>query len=346
MRAFLLALALLAPTAFAEDVGLPNGDKVRVWTESGVDRAERTNAKGELLWSVVVRPANAAAPLKIEVEHDTVRIREGELVRLLHATPEKPAKADEPPAFEALFMVQRAPVASVPSRDLAKAGYELFAEEGSAALWRRDLWVYAAFGARNAPHAIVRVAFDTGRARFSASELHGRAYVVAMNASASDDGTLTVAHPTPQWLGDLWRPGVEQRRALRDKPLPAIRAARWLQSAPIALESLRGNVVLLDFWGVWCAPCVAALPDIRKLQQALANPPFKLVTVHSAQGADKIEEFLKKRPFDAPIAIDTGETEKAYALESYPTYVLINKDGKVVRVMQTLPDIDQIRALF
>ena len=346
MRTWLITLALLATTAAADDVALPNGDKVRAWTEHGIDRAERTSPKGEMLWSVVVRPANPSRPLKLEAEHETVRIRDGEVVRVLHATPEKPAKPDQPGAFEPLFMMQRVPVANVPPRDLSAAGYELLEEEGNAALWRRDLWVYAAFGARHAPHAIVRVAFDTGRARFTASELHGRASVVAMQATASDDGILTVAHPTPQWLGDLWRPGVEQRRALREKPLPAIRATRWLQSEPVALDSLRGNVVLLDFWGVWCAPCVAAIPEIHKLQDALKNQPFKVVTVHSLQGADKIEEFLKKRPFRVPIAVDTGETEKAYALESYPSYVLIDKQGKVVRVVQTLPDLEQIRALF
>ena len=55
-------------------------------------------------------------------------------------------------------------------------------------------------------------------------------------------------------------------------------------------------------------------------------------------GAETVDEFLKKNPYRAAIAIDTGETEKSYAVRQWPTYILIDRSGKAMPVTDQLSE--------
>lgn len=103
---------------------------------------------------------------------------------------------------------------------------------------------------------------------------------------------------------------------------------RWLQTdAPLTLGGLRGRVVLLDFWGNWCASCVTAIPQVVKL--ARAKPDLTVIGIHSKMAAEHLEKFLTKNKYAIPIAVDGGATEKAYAVRGWPTYVLIDRRGNI-----------------
>jgi thiol-disulfide isomerase/thioredoxin/Tfp pilus assembly protein PilF len=96
----------------------------------------------------------------------------------------------------------------------------------------------------------------------------------------------------------------------------------------ISLESLRGRVVLLDFWGTWCAPCVRALPSIRKLQKEHANAPFIIVGISSDEDERTWRAFTAKNGMVWPQYLDSDRhLQRTFGVNAFPSYVLIDREG-------------------
>lgn len=130
-------------------------------------------------------------------------------------------------------------------------------------------------------------------------------------------------------------------------PPPAISAASWLNApAPISLAALKGKVVLLDFWGVWCSPCRKEMPALVELQRTYAERGLVVVTIHTPQKAKEVREYLKEHAIPLIVAMDTGDTAEAYGVDEFPTYVLIDRDGIVVSLPEHLPGPEAMKRLL
>ena len=156
-------------------------------------------------------------------------------------------------------------------------------------------------------------------------------------------------------------PGIASSRSSLDRleegdPAPALSIEQWHNvEKPLDLKSLRGEVVLLDFWGVWCAPCKKAIPTLKDLATEFEDEPFRIIMVHTPMKSDEIESFRKKHKLELPIAVDRngnrnsaqGDTSRAYGVTGFPSYWLIDKAGDV-RVLNAhkTPSSDAIRALL
>jgi len=99
----------------------------------------------------------------------------------------------------------------------------------------------------------------------------------------------------------------------------------------IALEDLRGKVVLLDFWATWCPPCVASTPAFRSLYKRFQKEPsFVMIAISSDREADKWREFIAKNQMVWPQYRDRdSKVQRAFEVRSFPTYVLIDHEGIV-----------------
>jgi thiol-disulfide isomerase/thioredoxin len=158
------------------------------------------------------------------------------------------------------------------------------------------------------------------------------------DVEAVDEGDLFTARRYPADVAEAEIAVMKTREALVNHPAPPLGVERWLNSSGIrSLEELRGKVVLLDFWGVWCQPCVKRLPDVERLGKKYQDRGLAVIAVHSKQDAVKVGEFLAKKPLAVPVAVDTGETAKRYGVQSWPTYVLIDRAGNVVAAPSNLP---------
>jgi peroxiredoxin len=97
-------------------------------------------------------------------------------------------------------------------------------------------------------------------------------------------------------------------------------------------ETLKSSVVLIEFWGTWCAPCVRAMPRIQALHDRLKDKGLKVLAI-SYEAADVIEPFAKSNGYTFVLGSDpTKRVVEAYGVRSWPTSVVIGKDGRIAHV--------------
>ena len=121
----------------------------------------------------------------------------------------------------------------------------------------------------------------------------------------------------------------------------------WLNSGPVTLQSLNGRVVLLDFWGSECGPCIAAFPKVRELYAAYQDSGLEIIGIVS--GVDKgAENIIKEKGLTFPVCSTMGNNlQTKYAVHGIPSYYLIDKTGCLVwGPSHELPSEKQIKQLL
>jgi TonB family protein len=102
-----------------------------------------------------------------------------------------------------------------------------------------------------------------------------------------------------------------------------------LDGNKVELQSLRGKVVLLNFWGSRCKPCVAALPDVEKLSKDLKDKGLVTLGV-DGENAQVAREFVKNKGYSFATLIDEGkEVTRKYEVYATPHFFIIDRKGKI-----------------
>jgi thiol-disulfide isomerase/thioredoxin len=98
----------------------------------------------------------------------------------------------------------------------------------------------------------------------------------------------------------------------------------------LELDDLRGKVVVLDFWGTWCPPCVQAVRWLRDIEKKHAADPFVLIGVSSDSDERVVRDFLSKNQMEWPEFWDRDRKfQQIWSVRAWPTYVLIDDEGIV-----------------
>ena len=101
--------------------------------------------------------------------------------------------------------------------------------------------------------------------------------------------------------------------------------------AKLSLESLRGKVVLLNFWATWCKPCEDEMPAMENLHQALGSEDFALLAVSVDDDRPAVEAFADRLGLTFPILLDPRKrVADAYQSYRFPESYLIDREGVLV----------------
>ena len=96
----------------------------------------------------------------------------------------------------------------------------------------------------------------------------------------------------------------------------------------VDLATLKGKVVLVDFWGTTCGPCIAELPALQKIYSALNEHGFEILGV-ALDDSKSLKEFLRRKPIPWKSIVDGDLTlAKKFNIQAVPTKLLINSAGQ------------------
>lgn len=98
-------------------------------------------------------------------------------------------------------------------------------------------------------------------------------------------------------------------------------------------ERLKGNVVLVDFWATWCAPCRKSMPELQALHVKYAGRGFRVVGISIDEGgAAPVKKFVASKKISYPVAMDSDSLPAwdAFRVKAVPAAFLLDRDGRIV----------------
>lgn len=121
------------------------------------------------------------------------------------------------------------------------------------------------------------------------------------------------------------------------QPLPEFRGiSQWLNSNPLSIQDLKGNVVMIQFWTFSCINCQRTLPYVTKWHEQYAAKGLKIIGVHTPEfaferDANNIKDAMQKHGITYPVPLDNEfQTWKAYGNEYWPHLYVADRQGNLV----------------
>ncbi|MFM9944155.1 MAG: redoxin domain-containing protein [Bacteroidia bacterium] len=155
--------------------------------------------------------------------------------------------------------------------------------------------------------------------------------VISLMQAAYDK--LKVSMPTSKYTTDL-KTTIESIAPLEVGGQAPDIALKDLDGQVIKLSSLRGKIVLIDFWASWCGPCRKENPNVVRLYNDFKNKGFEIYGVSLDSDAEKWRAAVAKDGLTWKHVSDLGGWQnaaaKAYQVSSIPFTVLLDKNGRII----------------
>jgi peroxiredoxin len=98
----------------------------------------------------------------------------------------------------------------------------------------------------------------------------------------------------------------------------------------VSLESLRGKVVLLDFWSTSCPPCIRQMRDLEVVRDQISEEDLVILGINT-EGAPLtlVRDFARERGVSYPMLVDGAAVSTLYRVEQLPTLYIIDREGRI-----------------
>ena len=112
--------------------------------------------------------------------------------------------------------------------------------------------------------------------------------------------------------------------------LPIDFQATDLHGVPFHGLSLKGKTVLLDFWAVWCPPCIKAFPVLGRLDRDLKGKGFQVLGIAVFSGTvEDVANFVEEYEVIYQVVVGDEDLVERFGVIGYPTYFLISPEGTI-----------------
>lgn len=102
----------------------------------------------------------------------------------------------------------------------------------------------------------------------------------------------------------------------------------------VALEEMRGQAVILNFWATWCLPCRTEMPALERAWDRLADQGLVILAVNLQESPTGVQTFADQLDLSFPILLDqTGSVFRQYQVQLYPTTFFIDRHGLIQEVV-------------
>ena len=123
-------------------------------------------------------------------------------------------------------------------------------------------------------------------------------------------------------------------------PAPEWESGAWSDGRSRTLADFRGKIIFLNFWGIWCDPCVQELPLLEKLRAKYEPLGVVFLTIHTPGETEKsVRKVLEMKKSSLVFAVDgprkndefdmNGVTAERYGVGGYPTCLIVDREGKI-----------------
>lgn len=118
--------------------------------------------------------------------------------------------------------------------------------------------------------------------------------------------------------------GVNEGNQTRDFTLEA------LDGTQVSLSDFQGDVVLINFWATWCAPCRAEVPDLQSAYEARRGEGFVVLGVNVEESRAAVEPFVSEFGMTYPVLLDErGDVLKMYRAIGLPMSIVVDREGLI-----------------
>jgi thiol-disulfide isomerase/thioredoxin len=170
---------------------------------------------------------------------------------------------------------------------------------------------------------------------------------------------------------DVYKQRIEDAKppeSLVGKPAPPWEIDAWVDGVDRDFDSFKGKVVLIDFWAMWCGPCIATFPHLREWREEFGGQGFEIVgvtqyynfrwddlnqkamrnqdPVDPADERETIKKFLEHHQLAHPVFVtpEKSEMSSEYGVRGIPHVVLIDREG-IVQLIRTGAGPDTAKAI-
>jgi thiol-disulfide isomerase/thioredoxin len=98
----------------------------------------------------------------------------------------------------------------------------------------------------------------------------------------------------------------------------------------MALEGLKGRVVVINYWATWCEPCIDEMPSLERLRVKMKGRPFEVLAVNYGESAERVSRFVAKMKLTMPVLLDPYKNSvDAWKVRGLPMTFIVDAKGQV-----------------